>query len=103
MAQSIALMALTALGLFGPSSHEPFHADGGQKSTAVTERSGQTLPQRRRNLPWSDRAVEQVDHGGVAVRIFFTVIKGAPSARQAAGPGRRMRETGTDNVNERGV
>ena len=31
MAQSIALMAPTALGLFGASSHEPFDADGGQK------------------------------------------------------------------------
>ena len=30
MAQSIALMAPTALGLFGASSHESFHADGGQ-------------------------------------------------------------------------
>jgi len=27
---------------------------------AVTERSGHTPPQRRRNLPWSDRTVEQV-------------------------------------------
>ena len=61
MAQSIALMAPTAaLGLFGASSHEPFDADGGQKSMAVTERSGQTPPQRRRNLPWSGRTVEQV-------------------------------------------
>ena len=59
MAQSLALMAPTALGLFGASSHEPFHADGGQKSMAVTERSGQTPPQRRRNLPWSGRTVEQ--------------------------------------------
>ncbi len=36
----------------------PFHADGRQRSMAVTERSGQTPPQRRRNLPWSDRTVE---------------------------------------------
>ena len=28
---------------------------------AVTERSGQTPPQRRRNLPWSDRTVEAVE------------------------------------------
>jgi carbonic anhydrase/acetyltransferase-like protein (isoleucine patch superfamily) len=45
MAQSTALMAPTALGLFGASSHEPFHADGGQRSMAVTERSGKTPPQ----------------------------------------------------------
>jgi len=45
MAQSTALMAPTALGLFGSSSHEPFHADGGQRSMAVTERSGKTPPQ----------------------------------------------------------
>jgi hypothetical protein len=61
MAQSIALMAPTALGLFGASSHESFHADGGQKSTAVTERSGQKPPQRRRDLSWSDITVDQVD------------------------------------------
>ena len=30
MAPAIALMASAALGLFGASSHEPFHADGGQ-------------------------------------------------------------------------
>ena len=41
MAQVIALTAPAALGLFGASSHEPFHADGGQRSIAVTERSGQ--------------------------------------------------------------
>jgi len=29
MAQVIALMTLTALGLFAASSHEPFHAGGG--------------------------------------------------------------------------
>ena len=44
MALSIALMALTALGLFGASSHESFHADGGQRPIAVTERSNQNRP-----------------------------------------------------------
>jgi hypothetical protein len=48
MAQEIALTAPAALGLFCASSHEPFHADGGQKSMAVTERGGQKPPQRRR-------------------------------------------------------
>jgi len=61
MAQSIALMAPTALGLFGASSHEPFHADGRQWSMAVTERGDQNPPQRRRNLTTSSNTtVEQV-------------------------------------------
>jgi hypothetical protein len=60
MAQAITLAAPAAQGLFCASSHEPFHADGGQESTTVTERSGQKPPQRRRNLLWSDRTVEQV-------------------------------------------
>lgn len=38
---------------------EPFRAHGGQESMAVTERSGQKPPQRRRDLPWSDRTVDQ--------------------------------------------
>jgi len=48
--QVIALMAPAALGLSCASSHEPFHADGGQKSMAVTGRSGQKPPQRRRDF-----------------------------------------------------
>src|SRR5689334_18820379 len=41
MARAIALMALTALGLIGGSSHEPFHADASRRTPiAVTERSG---------------------------------------------------------------
>ena len=39
MPQAIALTAPAALGLFCASSHEPFHADGGRKSIAVTKRS----------------------------------------------------------------
>jgi hypothetical protein len=45
MAQAIALTAPAALGLSSASSHEPFHADGGERSRAVTERSGQKPPQ----------------------------------------------------------
>ena len=60
MTQAIALTAPAALGLFCASSHEPFHAHGGQESMAVTERSRQKPPQRRRDLPWSDRTVDQV-------------------------------------------
>jgi hypothetical protein len=59
MTQAIALKAPAALGLFCASSHEPFHAHGGQESMAVTERSGQKPPQRHRDLPWSDRTVNQ--------------------------------------------
>src|SRR5439155_13450161 len=59
-AQANAPTAPAALGLFCASSHEPFHADGGQKPMAVTGRSGQKPPQRHRDLPWSDRTVDQV-------------------------------------------
>jgi hypothetical protein len=41
IAQVIALTAPAALALFGVSFHEPFHADIGQRSMVVTERSGQ--------------------------------------------------------------
>jgi hypothetical protein len=50
MARVIALTAPTALGLFGASFHEPFHADGGQRPMAITERSDQNRPQRRPRL-----------------------------------------------------
>src|ERR1700683_4015927 len=60
MTQAIALTAPAALELFCVSSHEPFHAHGGQESMAVTERSGgKKPPQRHRDLPWSDRTVDQ--------------------------------------------
>ena len=42
MARVIALMALAALGLSGATFHEPFHADGRQRSMTVTERSDRT-------------------------------------------------------------
>ena len=60
MTQAIALTAPTALGLFCASYHEPFHAHGGQESMVVAERSRQKPPERRRDLPWSDRTVDQV-------------------------------------------
>jgi hypothetical protein len=62
MAQVIALTALAALGLFGASSHESFHADGGQRLMAVAERSYQNRLQRRHTLKtiWSDRSVRQL-------------------------------------------
>lgn len=60
MARVIALTAPTALGLFCASSHEPSHADGGQESVIVTERSGQEPPRRCCDLPWSDRTVNVV-------------------------------------------
>jgi hypothetical protein len=50
MTQVIALTAPTALKLFGASFHAPFHADGGQWSLAVTERSDQNPLQRRRDF-----------------------------------------------------
>ena len=71
MAQSIALMALAALGFFCASSHEPSHVDGGQKPIAVTERSGQSPPQRR-DLPWSGKTVEQVEQDSRASRLSST-------------------------------
>ena len=80
MTQVIALMAPAALGLFCASSHEPFHADGGQKSMAVTGRSGQKPPQRRRDLPWSDRTVDQV------VAPPNRVVLGSSGAAAGTGP-----------------
>ena len=47
-ARAIALMAPTALGLLGVSSHEPFHADDKGTPIAVTERSDLNRPQWRR-------------------------------------------------------
>ena len=93
MAQEIALTALAALGLFCGSSHEPFHADGGQKSMAVTECSGQTPPQRHRNLPWSDRTVGQDSHSHAPLSCALpnpAVLGNKASAlRAAAGPASR--------------
>ena len=61
MAHVIALTAPAVLGLSSAPFHEPFHADGGQRPMAVTERSDQKPTQRSRNLTtWSDRTVEQV-------------------------------------------
>jgi hypothetical protein len=77
MAQAITLMAPAALGLFCASSHEPFHVDGGQESMAVTERTGQKPPLRRRDLPWSNRTVEQVV--ALSNRALLG-IKAAPTA-----------------------
>jgi hypothetical protein len=61
-AQAIALTTPAALGISGTPFHEPFHADGGQGPMAVTERSNQNRPQRRRALKttWSDRTAEQL-------------------------------------------
>jgi len=49
IARVIALTARTALGLFGASFHEPFHADGEKRAVAVTECSDRNVSQRRRN------------------------------------------------------
>lgn len=55
-------MAPDALALSGASFREPFQADGGQRSMAVTKRSDQNWPQRHGALKttWSDRTVEQL-------------------------------------------
>ena len=50
MARAIALTTLAALGLSGAPFHEPFRADGRQRSATVTQCSYQNPPQRRRNL-----------------------------------------------------
>jgi hypothetical protein len=46
MTQVIALTAPAALGFSGATFHEPFHADGGRRPMAVTERSDLTAEQR---------------------------------------------------------
>jgi len=62
MALVIAQTALVALELSGAPFHEPFHADGRQPSTAVTECSGRNQAQRYRNLTTDmvEQAVEQI-------------------------------------------
>ena len=47
MARVMALTALVALGLSGRTFHEPFHADDGLRSMAVTESSEWGWLQRR--------------------------------------------------------
>ena len=49
IARVIALTAHTALGLFGASFHEPFHANGEKGAVAVTECSDRNVSQRHRN------------------------------------------------------
>lgn len=44
MAHVFALTALEALGLSRASFHDTFHADGGQRSVTVTERSDRNPP-----------------------------------------------------------
>ena len=55
MARVIALAALAALGLSGAPFHEPFHADGRQRSMTVTERSDRNA----RSAPQLDDMVEE--------------------------------------------
>jgi hypothetical protein len=83
-------MAPTALGLFGASSHESFHADGGQKSTAVTERSGQKPPQRRRDLSWSEITVDQDSRSGRCTAESADLDQGG-IAGPASAPGLGLR------------
>jgi hypothetical protein len=92
MARVIALTAPPALGLSGASFREPFHADGGQRSMAVTERSDQNPPQRHRDLTaWSDRTSDlpdlplhcqigpHLDRGGAAARHSVRRARAVPA------------------------
>jgi hypothetical protein len=90
----------------GPSSHESFHAHGGQESMVVTECSGQKPPQRRRDLPWSDRTVDQVDQdirsGRCTAELSRTWNQGdgashrrTRAGRAALGPTRRGAASGS--------
>jgi hypothetical protein len=91
-------MAPAALGLSGASSHEPFHADGGQKSMAVTERSGQKTPPRRRDLPWSNRTVAQVvalpNRAVLGIKAAGSAVDRPARRAAAARPARSARLTG---------
>ena len=83
MTQAIALKALAALGLFCASSHEPFHANGGQASMAATERGGQRPPQRRPRF-----AMVRKDSrlGRCTAESGRTWIKAARCARRGSAP-----------------
>ena len=92
MAQVIAVTAPAALALFGVSFHESFHADSRQRPMAVTDRSGQNPPQRRRNSIWSDRTVEQVVAlpnravNGIRAAPLRGTAGPAPASASALGP-----------------
>ena len=60
MTRVIALMAPVTLGLSGGTSHEPFHAYSRHHPMGVTKRSSQEQLRRYRDLPGSDRTVDQV-------------------------------------------
>jgi hypothetical protein len=86
MARLIASMALVALGLSGASFHEPFPADGRQRSMTVTERSDRYPPQRHGNLTTrSNRTVEQV----IALPNWAVVDQGGSAAPGRARAGLR--------------
>ena len=83
MTRAIALTAPAVLGLSCASSHEPFHANGGQESMAATERSGQKPPQRRRDLSWSNKTVDQeIRPDPCGAELSRTWIKAAPALRR---------------------
>jgi len=91
MAPAIALTAPAALGLFCASSHESFQAGGGQKSMAITERSGQKPPQRRRESPWSDITVDQVvarpNRAVLGIKAAPLHSAAGPASAPGSGPG----------------
>jgi len=60
MARFIALTAPTPLRLFGAAFHEPFHANGRQRSMAVTWRSDLTAEAAPQLDDPFDRTVEQI-------------------------------------------
>lgn len=60
MPRVIARIALVALRFFGTTFHEPFHADSGHHPMAAIERSCQEQLPQHRDLPGSDRTVDQV-------------------------------------------
>jgi hypothetical protein len=60
MTQVIALTAPAVLGFSGATFHEPFHADGGLRPMAVTERSDLTAAAAPQLDDPFDRTVEQI-------------------------------------------
>ncbi len=94
MAQVITLIASVALGISGASFHEPFHADGRQRSMTVTERSHRDLSQRFPSLTmWSDGAFETAESGPCWIKRRW-VRRSLRRALALRGPSARPRRPG---------
>jgi len=87
MARVIALMTPVALRLSGGTFHEPFHAYCRHHPVGVTKHSSQEQLRRYRDLPGSDRTVDQVRCTAESDRAWNQ--GGAPMRRRVRRSSRR--------------